>query len=304
MKRKNSEGSAAGEITNPSKKRSVNKAEVEIAAEGAITNDAVDVVQLPPVTKTKVKSTERIEAFKKMFVAQQAQRAADFEQLTEQPEKALSGPSLGAGASSIADAAKSALAQRRANAGAATSGPPDGDCISREEHLRVLEELRKSLAREHGDATLKMTNEFQAASANAIPFGRRKELPEKELPSAASSKEKVCPQKETDVVTHLSLRVFVANIPYDYEEDSLKRDFRECGHYSEFLYPTDGKGNHRGIAFITFREMLGVRNALSKDGALCGDKKIEVKLSKSKRIGRVERAKGKRKGKPVCLSAW
>jgi len=61
--------------------------------------------------------------------------------------------------------------------------------------------------------------------------------------------------------------VFVRNLPYEADEQTLRKDFLECGEIDRLHMPTAGaEGKCMGFAWITFRTREGFENALAYNG--------------------------------------
>mmetsp|Transcript_30595 Transcript_30595/g.65986 ORF Transcript_30595/g.65986 Transcript_30595/m.65986 type:complete len:547 (+) Transcript_30595:101-1741(+) len=78
------------------------------------------------------------------------------------------------------------------------------------------------------------------------------------------------------------LRVFVAGIPWALTEDTLKRDFEECGTIEDLFLIRDKDGNSTGKSLITFREKSAVEAALKYDQTDYGGRTIYVKMAEAR----------------------
>jgi RNA recognition motif-containing protein/predicted NAD-dependent protein-ADP-ribosyltransferase YbiA (DUF1768 family) len=80
--------------------------------------------------------------------------------------------------------------------------------------------------------------------------------------------------------------VFIGNLPYDCTEEQLRNVFESCGGMRSLTLPQDKSGAQggvgRGIAFITFETVSGLRQALARDGDDIGGRMIKVKRSEAK----------------------
>jgi len=93
-------------------------------------------------------------------------------------------------------------------------------------------------------------------------------------------------------------KVFVGGIPFAIEEDTLKRDFDECGEIDEYVYPVDDQGRHKGIAFFTFKTQAGVEAALAFDDTDYAGRSLKVAMATHRRnSGKGDSDKGKGRGK-------
>jgi len=100
-----------------------------------------------------------------------------------------------------------------------------------------------------------------------------------------------------------NLRVFVGSLAWSVTEETLKKDFSECGEITDCHLLTDKEsGRSRGIAFITFKDEAGVQAALKFDGEDYAGRPLNVAISnkegnKGKGKGKGKDGKGKGKGK-------
>jgi len=96
-------------------------------------------------------------------------------------------------------------------------------------------------------------------------------------------------------------KVFVGGLPFNLDQDTIRRDFEECGKIKDFTLLTDAEtGRSRGIAFITFEDEAGLKKALAFDGDEYGGRTIKVQKptpSEGKGKGKGKDGKGKDKGK-------
>merc|ERR1711897_107722 len=77
------------------------------------------------------------------------------------------------------------------------------------------------------------------------------------------------------------LRVIIKNIPLTIEEETLRRDFEECGAIKNSKLLTDRDGRSRGMAFITFADESGYFAALKYNSTDYGGKRLVVKRAES-----------------------
>lgn len=67
------------------------------------------------------------------------------------------------------------------------------------------------------------------------------------------------------------LRVYIANVPWEADEKTLRKDFGECGEISKLKMLKDGKGSFKGSLWITYAGEAGVAAALEYGGTdYCG----------------------------------
>jgi len=100
-----------------------------------------------------------------------------------------------------------------------------------------------------------------------------------------------------------NLRLFVGGLAWTVTQETLQKDFSECGEIADCHLLMDKEtGNSRGIAFITFKDEAGVQAALKYDGEDYAGRSINVAISnregsKGKGKGKGKDSKGKGKGK-------
>merc|ERR1712032_150326 len=91
-----------------------------------------------------------------------------------------------------------------------------------------------------------------------------------------------------------NLTVFVGGIPWSCSEETLKKDFSECGEIVKLNMPMNEEGKPKGIAFITYKTKAGVEGALKFDGDDYGGRTLKVNLANQG--GKGKSAKGQGKG--------
>mmetsp|Transcript_47976 Transcript_47976/g.154799 ORF Transcript_47976/g.154799 Transcript_47976/m.154799 type:complete len:305 (-) Transcript_47976:137-1051(-) len=81
------------------------------------------------------------------------------------------------------------------------------------------------------------------------------------------------------------LRVFVSNIPKKVDEETLKKDFEECGEVANIKLLKEGHTDEsRGMAFITFKDEAGFNGALAFEGDDYGGNTLRVRKAEAKGI--------------------
>ncbi|MCA9588233.1 MAG: RNA-binding protein [Myxococcales bacterium] len=73
-------------------------------------------------------------------------------------------------------------------------------------------------------------------------------------------------------------RLYVGNLSYDANADSLRSSFAECGDVSDVHIVTDREtGRSRGFAFVTMGNDAEAKNAIAKmDGAMVDGRALRV----------------------------
>jgi len=99
--------------------------------------------------------------------------------------------------------------------------------------------------------------------------------------------------------------VFVGGLSYDTEQETLTKDFGECGEIKTIRMLKNDEGAFKGIAFIVFKDESGVKEALKYDGDQYGGRTLRVSRASSNgkgkdgkgKDGKGKDSKGKGKGK-------
>merc|ERR1712228_180028 len=98
-----------------------------------------------------------------------------------------------------------------------------------------------------------------------------------------------------------SLTVFVGGLPFSADEETLKKDFAECGEIDRFNMPMNEEGRPRGIAFITYKSEEAVTKALEFNETDYGGRTIKVNKAGDRpaggKDGKGKDGKGKGKDK-------
>merc|ERR1712060_470101 len=93
--------------------------------------------------------------------------------------------------------------------------------------------------------------------------------------------------------------IFVGGLPFATTEESLKKDFEECGEIVNIRVPLNDEGSARGIGFIEYKDKESVEKALKFHETEYGGRYISVRMSgEDKGKGKDGKGKdGKGKGK-------
>merc|ERR1712194_782682 len=75
------------------------------------------------------------------------------------------------------------------------------------------------------------------------------------------------------------LEVFVKNMPFEIDEETLRRDFIECGEIDRLHMPMKAKEKCMGFAWVTFKTKEAVEKALIFNGDDYGGRKLVVEKS-------------------------
>merc|ERR1712232_470280 len=102
--------------------------------------------------------------------------------------------------------------------------------------------------------------------------------------------------KEADAEEEPELTVFVGGVPFSCSEETLRKDFAECGEIEKLTLPMNEDGRPKGIAFIKYKTKEGVTAALKFDGDEYGGRTLKVNLAGQGSKGKGKGDKGKGKG--------
>jgi len=93
------------------------------------------------------------------------------------------------------------------------------------------------------------------------------------------------------------LTVYVGGLPWSAEEQTVKKNFEDCGEIERFNMPKNDEGRPRGCAFITYTTDKGVEEALKFNNTDYGGRTIRVNKASEGAKGKGEKGeKGKGKG--------
>jgi len=96
---------------------------------------------------------------------------------------------------------------------------------------------------------------------------------------------------ERDQVT-----VFVGGLPYTVDEETLRKDFEECGEIERLRLPLNEEGTPKGFAFIEYKSKEAVEKAVKFDGTDYGGRWIKVNCAADRPKEGKDGKKGKDKG--------
>lgn len=75
-------------------------------------------------------------------------------------------------------------------------------------------------------------------------------------------------------------KIYVGNLSYSLDEQSLRQSFAEFGEITDVAFPKDRvTGRPRGFAFITFNDAKSAEGALKLDGQEIAGRKVVVKFA-------------------------
>merc|ERR1719223_1883960 len=115
---------------------------------------------------------------------------------------------------------------------------------------------------------------------------------DEEMPAAQEPKKKIDVSGESKKGGDDELTVFVGGLSFSLDENTVRKDFTDCGEIEALRMPTNEDGKIKGFAFITFKTKAGCEAALKFDGEEYGGRRINVNMAGDKKDG-----KGKGKDK-------
>jgi len=77
-------------------------------------------------------------------------------------------------------------------------------------------------------------------------------------------------------------KVYVGEIPFSWDKDTLRKHFSECGDIDWLHMPQDAFGRPAGFAFISYWDQESVEAALELDGRYFGGRKLKVNMASDK----------------------
>merc|ERR1712060_376111 len=78
------------------------------------------------------------------------------------------------------------------------------------------------------------------------------------------------------------LKVYVGGLPFKADEETLRKDFGECGEITKFRMLRDDSGRPKGVVFITYATESGVTKALAYNKTEYGGRTIQVRITDAK----------------------
>mmetsp|Transcript_153301 Transcript_153301/g.270534 ORF Transcript_153301/g.270534 Transcript_153301/m.270534 type:complete len:775 (-) Transcript_153301:90-2414(-) len=103
---------------------------------------------------------------------------------------------------------------------------------------------------------------------------------EEDEPPAKKAKVEEAPKKKLEVDENKDLTAFVGGIAFSCcTEETLKKDFGECGEIVKLNILMNEEGRPKGIAFITFKTQEGLDAALKFDGEDYGGRFLKVNVA-------------------------
>ncbi|CAG0889072.1 unnamed protein product [Darwinula stevensoni] len=94
--------------------------------------------------------------------------------------------------------------------------------------------------------------------------------------------------------------VFVGNVPFDLEDEDLRKHFESCGELQSVrLIRESSTGLGRGFGYVNFKEEDGVKNALMLNGSVLNGNSLRVmKIMKKPKLKKEKEGVGKYRGVP------
>jgi len=74
------------------------------------------------------------------------------------------------------------------------------------------------------------------------------------------------------------LTAFMTGLPWSVNQDSMRKQFGECGTIERLVLPSDESGQAKGVAFVQFSDKAGLDKALALDGSNFGGRQITVRV--------------------------
>jgi len=275
-------------------------------AKRAAAEEAVEVEEDPAEAKRRRKAAKRAAADAEAAAAETAgELEAEVEEakrLRKLAKKALAAED-GAPATEEAlaeEKKRKKLAKRAAAEAAAATAPPD----EVEEDPAEAKRQRKLAKRAAAEAAAAAEEEAENDDADAKLLTRKeaRKAAKAQAPEASDvvggSTEEGTPAQPTAPGDDGDYTVFIRGLPFSVEEETVRKDFSDCGEIVNMNMPMNDQGLPRGIAFVKYKTKAGMEAALKFDGTDYGGRYLEVKGAWNGKSGdKGGKGDGKGKGK-------
>lgn len=275
-------------------------------ARRAAAEEAVEVEEDPAEAKRRRKAAKRAAADAEAAAAETAceleTEVEEAKRLRKLAKKALAAED-GAPATEEAlaeERKRKKLAKRAAAEAAAATAPPD----EVEEDPAEAKRQRKLAKRAAAEAAAAAEEEAENDDADAKLLTRKeaRKAGKAQAPEASDvvggSTEEGTPAQPTAPGDDGDYTVFIRGLPFSVEEETVRKDFSECGEIANMNMPMNDQGLPRGIAFVKYETKVGMEAALKFDGTDYGGRYLEVKPAWNGKSGdKGGKGDGKGKGK-------
>eukprot|EP00747_Dinoflagellata_sp_TGD_P210087 gnl/TRDRNA2_/TRDRNA2_83417_c0_seq1.p1 gnl/TRDRNA2_/TRDRNA2_83417_c0~~gnl/TRDRNA2_/TRDRNA2_83417_c0_seq1.p1 ORF type:complete len:351 (+),score=109.18 gnl/TRDRNA2_/TRDRNA2_83417_c0_seq1:77-1054(+) len=197
-------------------------------------------------------------------------------------------------------AAKRAAAVAAEETAAAAAADEAATGSKKQKKKKDIEGVEEADAGEPAKKKKKKLQEVEEEVTGEAPTNKRKK---KKAQDVDEEEQEAAPKngredKNNDAADDGNYKVFVGGIPWSCDEDTLKKDFMECGEVVDCKIAVDKEtGKSRGFAFITFNDKAGLDAALKFDGDDYGGR--HLKVVKADGSNTRDGNKGKGKGKTL-----
>jgi len=201
-----------------------------------------------------------------------------------------------------AEAKRLRKAAKKAALEAAEKGEEEVDAA---EAKRLRKAAKKAAAEAAAAGAEETPAKAKEKRKDAVELTEEAETPAKKKKKSTNDEdegEKEAPKKETAVGEDPNpFRLFIGGVAYDVDQETLHKDFSECGEVVDIKLMMDlDTGRSKGIAFITMADQAGYDAALKYDGQEYAGRPLNVSKAKStgnKGKGKDGKGEGKGKGK-------
>jgi len=200
-----------------------------------------------------------------------------------------------------AEAKKARKAAKKAAAAAEEEGPPEVDEVEAKRARKAAKKAAAAAAAAEEEAP-----EVDAVEAKRARKAAKKaaadaaEIPADEVVAEPIAKRLPFSRKDEAAAEEEELTVFIRGLPFSCAEETIKKDFEECGEIVSWNFPMNEEGRPRGIAFAKYATKAAVEAALKFDNSDYGGRYLEVKQAwngqQLAEINKSNAEKGKGKG--------
>ena len=88
------------------------------------------------------------------------------------------------------------------------------------------------------------------------------------------------PDQDSNNFANSERTIFVSNLPYDYDEKLLERNFKIYGKIDRIRIVRDFQGKSRGYGFIEYRNKEGAKEAIKKNSLFIGRREVKIDYEK------------------------
>merc|ERR1740130_32817 len=195
-------------------------------------------------------------------------------------------------------AAKKAAKEAAANAEVAVEAPAEEvDEVEAKRLRKAAKKAAKAAAEDPATPAKKRAAEGEEEAPKAKK--RKVQEPEAQIDLLTGEKieKKVHPARAKAAPKNTELTAFIRGLPWAATQESLEKDFTECGAIESIKMPKNEDGKPRGFAFVEFVAQEGFDAAMKFDSTMYGGRTIYVCKAGENTQGNGKDGKAKGKGR-------